>query len=177
LLNYEKPEETIIFNLGNRDVQDFTEPTLDETKSQINNLKNHKSPGEDEIHAELLKKGWKKISFRARKLICCVWTNEELPAEWKTAVLCQIHKKGNIQDCNNYREIVLLNVTYKVLSNFILSRLKGKVEKTLGDYQGGLKPGRSTIDSCFKKHGSFTRRYTSSLSTSGKRMIVYTEQV
>lgn len=44
LLNYEEPEETFPFDIRNGDAQDCTEPTLDKVKSQINNLKNHKSP-------------------------------------------------------------------------------------------------------------------------------------
>lgn len=56
LLNCEEPEETLIFYLANMDVIDYR-PTLDEVKCQTNNLKNHKSPGEDEIQAELLNKG------------------------------------------------------------------------------------------------------------------------
>jgi len=56
LLNCEEPEETFIFDLANRDIIDCTEPTLDKVKNQINNLKNHKSPEEDEIQAEFLKK-------------------------------------------------------------------------------------------------------------------------
>lgn len=41
-------------NIANGDAQDSVKPTLDDIKGQINNLKNHKSPGEDEIQAELL---------------------------------------------------------------------------------------------------------------------------
>lgn len=48
-----------------------------------------------------------------------------------------------------YRGIALLNVTYKVLSICILSRLKGKAEEILGNYQGGFRPGRSAIDQIF----------------------------
>jgi len=64
-------------------------------------------------------------------------------------VLCQIHKKGDKQNCNNYREIAVLNVTYKVFSNCILSRLKSKAEETIGNYQGGFRLGRSMVDQIF----------------------------
>jgi len=73
-------------------------------------------------------------------------------------------------------------MTYKVFSNCVQSRLKSKAEETIGDYQGGFRPGRSTVDQIFilrqlfHKHGSSTKRYMFFLSTSKKRMIVYTEQ-
>lgn len=62
---------------------------------------------------------------------------------------CPIHKKENKQDCNNYRGIALLNVTHKVFSNCILSRLKSKAEETIGDYQGGFRLGRLIVDQIF----------------------------
>jgi len=66
-----------------------------------------------------------------------------------TAVICQIHKKGSKQDCDNYRGIALLNVAYKIFSNCILSRIKEKSEQVIGNYQRGFRPGRSTIDQIF----------------------------
>jgi hypothetical protein len=82
-------------------------------------------------------------------MICRIQTNEELPVKWKSVVICSIHKKGNKEDCNNYRGIVLLNVIYKVLLNCILSKLKGKAEEILANYQRGFRPGKSTIDQIF----------------------------
>jgi hypothetical protein len=79
-------------------------------------------------------------------LIGNIWRRENLPEDWKTAIICPIYKKGDTQDCNNYRGISLLNVTYKILSNCILSRIKGRTEEIIGNYQGGFRIGRSTID-------------------------------
>ncbi|VVC39091.1 Reverse transcriptase domain [Cinara cedri] len=88
-------------------------------------------------------------------LIGSIWRKESLPEDWKTAIICvifkkiAIHKKGDTQDCNNYRSISLLNVTYKILSNCILSRIKDRAEEIIGNYQGGFRMGRSTIDQIF----------------------------
>lgn len=89
--------------------------TLEEIKSQIKILKNNKSPGEDDIQSELLKKGGEEMVFWIWKVIHEVWTTEKIPEEWKTAVICPIHKKGSKQDCNNYLGIVLLNREIHVL--------------------------------------------------------------
>jgi hypothetical protein len=40
-------------------------------------------------------------------------------------------------------------VTYKILSNCILSRIKERAEEIIGNYQGGFRMGRSTIDQIF----------------------------
>lgn len=63
MLNCLEQELNINFNLENTDVQNCTEPTLLEVKSQLNYLENHKTPEEDEIQAEFLKKGGIEISL------------------------------------------------------------------------------------------------------------------
>lgn len=112
-------------------------------------LKNNKSPREDDIQSELLKEGGEEMVLWLWKIIHEVWTTEKMPKNWKTEVICPIHKKGSKQDCNNYRGIALLNVAYKMFSNCLLTRIKTKTEQIIGNYQGGFTPGRSTIDQIF----------------------------
>jgi len=91
----------------------------------IKTLKNNKYPGEDGIQTELLKKGGKEVVKRIWDLIGNVWWKESLLEEWKTAIIFPIYKiRDNTQYCNNYRDIPLLNVTYKILYNCILSIIK-----------------------------------------------------
>lgn len=52
-----------------------------------------------------------------------IWEKEELPESWNVVMICPIHKKYDIQICNNDRRIVLLNVAYKVLSYCILDKI------------------------------------------------------
>ena len=55
------------------------------------------------------------------KLIIYIWNKEELPEEWKESIIVPIYKKGDKTDFNNYRGILLLSTTYKMLSNILLS--------------------------------------------------------
>ena len=89
----------------------------------IEKLKNHKSPGIDQIPAELIKAGGMTIRCAIHKLIISIWNKEELPEEWKGSTIVPIHKKGDKTDCNNYRGISHLPTTYRILSNILLSRL------------------------------------------------------
>jgi hypothetical protein len=68
------------------------EPLLDETIAceldmAIEKLKRHKSPGIDQIPAELIKAGVRKIYCEVHKLIISIWTKEELPAECKKSII------------------------------------------------------------------------------------------
>lgn len=49
-------------------------------------------------------------------------------------------------DCENYRGISLLNISYKVLSNIILNKLKPYAKEIVGDYQVGFTAGKPTTD-------------------------------
>lgn len=42
--------------------------------------------------------------------------------------------------------ISLLNSSYKILSNILLTRLKPYGEEIIGEYKAGFRAGRSTVD-------------------------------
>jgi hypothetical protein len=49
----------------------------------IAKLKNYKSPGSDEIPAELIQGGDEILLCEIHKLIISVWNKQELPNQWK----------------------------------------------------------------------------------------------
>jgi hypothetical protein len=71
-------------------------------------LKKYKSPGSDQIPAELMQAGGWMLSSANNKLITSVWNKEELPYQWKESIIVPVHKKGDKTDCNNYRGTSLL---------------------------------------------------------------------
>ena len=81
------------------------EPNAFEVELDIEKLKNHKSPGIDQIPAELIKAGGRTICGEIHKLIISIWNKEELPDEWKESIIVPIYKKGDKTDCNDYRSI------------------------------------------------------------------------
>jgi hypothetical protein len=91
------------------------EPSAFEVEMAIEKLKRHKSPGIDQIPAELIKAWGRIIQSEIHKLIIIsVWNKEELPEEWKESVIVPIYKRGDTTDCSNYRGISLLLTRYKI---------------------------------------------------------------
>jgi hypothetical protein len=80
------------------------EPSASEFVLAIEKLKSHKSPGIDQIQAELIK----TIRCEIHKLNIFIWNKEELPEEWKESIMLPIYKKGDKTDCSNYRGVSLL---------------------------------------------------------------------
>jgi hypothetical protein len=73
------------------------EPSAFEVEMAIEKLKRHKSPGTDQIPAELVKAGGRIIWSEIYQLIICIWNKEELPEEWKESIIIPIYKKGDKQ--------------------------------------------------------------------------------
>jgi hypothetical protein len=68
--------------------------------------------------------------------------------QWKESIILPIHKKGWKIFCNNYRWILILSTSCKILSN-ILSRLSLYIDEIIGNHQCGFRRNRSTNDQIF----------------------------
>jgi hypothetical protein len=73
-------------------------------ETAIEDVKRHKSPGTDQIPAELIKTRGRKIRSKKHKYehINSTWNEEELAQEWKESVIVPIYKDGDKTDCSNY---------------------------------------------------------------------------
>ena len=71
------------------------EPSAFEVELAVEKLKNHKSPGIDQIPAELFKAGGWTIRGEIHKLIFSNWNKEELSDEWKESIIVPVYKKGD----------------------------------------------------------------------------------
>jgi hypothetical protein len=78
-------------------------------------LRTHKSPGSDEIPAELIQAVSEILLYAIHKLINSIWNKEELSDKWKESIIIPIHKKGDKFDCSNYLGISLPSILYNIL--------------------------------------------------------------
>jgi hypothetical protein len=96
------------------------QPNSSEVEVAIGKLKRYKSPGVDQIPAELIQAGVETLLSEIHKLSKLIWSKEELPHQWNESIVVPIHKKGDKTDCSKYQGISLLSTSYKILSNIFL---------------------------------------------------------
>jgi hypothetical protein len=103
-------------------------PSLLKIEIAIAKLKKYKPPGSDQIPSGLIQAGGVILLSAIRKLINSVWNKEELPDQWKESIIAPVHRQDDKTGCSNYRGISLLSISYKILSNILLSRLSPHID-------------------------------------------------
>jgi len=73
----------------------------------------------------------------------------QMPQEWETGMVINVHKKGTKSKCENYRGITLFPTAYKLFANIIRNRLNEHLEDEMVEEQCGFRKGRSCIDAVF----------------------------
>jgi hypothetical protein len=61
-----------------------------------------------------------------------------MPHEQKYGIIGPVHKKGEPMMCDNYRAVILLCTTYKILVNILYVRSVLYAEEIIGEYQRGF---------------------------------------
>jgi hypothetical protein len=81
------------------------QPSASEAEVAIGKQKSYKSPGVDQIPAELIQAGGETLRSEIHKLTKLIWIKVELPHQWKESIVVLIHKKDDKTDCSHYRAI------------------------------------------------------------------------
>jgi hypothetical protein len=102
-------------------------PSPFEVEIVIAKLKRYKSPGSDQILAELIQAGNEILCSQIHQFINSILDKQDLPDHWKEYIIVPIHK-GNETDCSNYLGTSLLSTSYKLLPKILLSRLSPYID-------------------------------------------------
>lgn len=117
-----------------------------EIKNAVKKLKNGKASGGDNIPPEILKVDPSTTADILYDLLNVIWDREVTPDEWNQSLLIKVPKKGNLSHCGDWRSIMLLSISSKVLTWIILEILKTALDAKLRKEQAGFRSGRSCID-------------------------------
>jgi hypothetical protein len=72
------------------------DPSSFEVEIATTKLEWYKSPGSDQILAELIQAGGETLWSEIHKLMNSTWNKEELPDQWKESVTVPIHKGDKV---------------------------------------------------------------------------------
>ena len=101
------------------------------------------------MHAEMLKAEEVITPKLLTDILQHIWQTETAPNDWKVGLIVKLPKKGDLADTNNWRGIMLLSVTSKVLSRVILNRMAAVIDLHLRKEQAGFRKGKSYADHIF----------------------------
>ena len=126
VLNTEAPPITADLPAPNEDLDIVTGvPTLQEVTHALKQMKTGKSPRTDNICIELLKTYVITAANVFTDLFSDIWTTNEIPRDWNKGVIIKIPKKGDLQNCDNWRGITLLSMPSKIFCRILLNRIEG----------------------------------------------------
>ena len=132
-----------IANVGSEDIPDIT---LEEVQYALKHMKNNKAPGPNGIITEAVKCGGELLQQATVQLLNRCLSEGNVPADWNTAAITLLHKKGDQKRLENYRPISLLSHLYKLFTRIINNRLSNKLDNYQPEEQAGFRKGYSTSD-------------------------------
>ena len=121
----------------------------DEIENAINQLKQNKAPGTDNIHTEMLKALDQKAVEELSKLFSLIYDTGCIPKELCSSIFINIPKKAKTTECSDYRIISVMSHVIKLLMKIILERIKGKITMEIADTQTGFQKDKGTREGIF----------------------------
>ena len=121
--------------------------------SQINNIKDNKSPGVDGISPKLLRETVEQISAPLAHLFNMSLQERFVPFEWKEANIIPLFKKGSRNKSVTYRPVSLTSVICKLLETIIRDHMMDFLikHKLINPSQHGFLKAKSCLTNllCF----------------------------
>jgi len=114
---------------------------------KLSHLNISKSPGPDGFHPRVLYEFRYELRLPLHILFTTSYNAGKLPADWRSANITAIYKKGNKKEQINYRPVSLTSVVCKIMEAVIRDvTVENFLDQVFfSDYQYGFIKGRSTV--------------------------------
>ena len=125
---------------------------------KLHRLQPDKSPRPDDMHPMLLKECADVLAKPLSLIFQQSYESGHLPADWKSANVVPIFKKGKRGDVSNYRPVSLTSVPCKVMESLLKDELTKYLETTsmLSKVQHGFCQGRSCLTNFLETFEAWT---------------------
>jgi len=109
--------------------------TLEEIWRALSSVSSGKAAGKNDLLPKLLKCCVVDLMEYIHDLFVEVCEEEEVPKEWRDALLVPVPKKGDLTKCDNWRGISLLDIMGNFFGKILQRRLQELTEELLPDLQ------------------------------------------
>ena len=89
--------------------------TIEELNKVLKHAKNRKSCGLDNLPMELWKFGGNALKIHLLELFNNIIDKNQMPQEWETGMVINIHKKGTKSKCENYNRNYLIAYSLQII--------------------------------------------------------------
>ena len=144
-ITLDEPNDEVEDHLFNSEITD------EEILIAVKHMNKGKAAGPDSIIPETFIFGIEIMLPLINRFFNRLFSLGEYPESWYNSIIVRLHKKGDINDANNYRGISLQNVFSKLYASIVYRRLSffAQIYGKISEAQSGFKPGYSTIDNAF----------------------------
>ena len=149
LYSHNTKGDPVVLNCPQTTEEDDYPILREEVEAAVKSLKKGKSAGIDNIPAVLVQAGGEAMITTLTTICNKIWQTGEWPTPWTKSLIITLPKKGNLQMCQNYRTISLINHSSKVMLKILLNRLKPQAEEIITEEQAGFRVGRSPSEQIF----------------------------
>ncbi|GBN79656.1 putative RNA-directed DNA polymerase from transposon BS [Araneus ventricosus] len=145
--------------------------TYDDVVLAIRELKSSQTVGVDNIPSFIIKGCAEFFIYPLLILFNLSLRSNVFPYVWKQTRIIPVFKKGDAQDCKNYRPIAILSPMSKIFESIIHKRLFHQVKNLISPSQHGFIPKRSTDTNLF----CLTNKIISSFQIGSQLDVIYTD--
>ncbi|GBN84643.1 putative RNA-directed DNA polymerase from transposon BS [Araneus ventricosus] len=145
--------------------------TYDDVVLAIRELKSSLTVGVDNIPSFIIKGCAEFFIYPLLILFNLSLRSNVFPYVWKQTRIIPVFKKGDVQDCKNYRPIAILSPMSKIFESIIHKRLFHQVKNLISPSQHGFIPKRSTATNLF----CLINKIISSFQIGSQLDVIYTD--
>ena len=121
----------------------------EEFANALSKVKLRKAGGTSRISPEMIVAGGPVLHRVLLNLFRQVWGEGCVFDEWRDALVVPVLKRGDLNVCDDWRGISLLDVAGKLLGRILQERRQRVAERVLPDSQCGFCQGRGCVDMIF----------------------------
>ncbi|CAF4919165.1 unnamed protein product, partial [Rotaria socialis] len=104
------------------------QPSFEEVKRALNQMKSRKAPGSDEVTADILKAGGEPVIKWLLEMFTDMWENEQVVKEWSSATLIRLYKNKGDKKRKVIEEASVAGVKFSYGSNDLFHGSREKYE-------------------------------------------------